>query len=172
MLAAQPQTSYAAVMHRKRVLGDKSVDDAARAAAYSRGNRIKLSQVTTAAHFAPRAPTYSAYSHPLPLQVLRQFPSAHDGRKIRCAMPPTASAAPIVTRDLTPSAPRFSAVEKCVTEIDALPERCRCRFDQLHDPPSPLIFSTARALVAADSLLTQPPHLPAEASKSCSSATT
>jgi hypothetical protein len=154
------------------VLGDKSVDDAARAAAYSRGNRIKLSQVTTAAHFAPRAPTYSAYSHPLPLQVLRQFPSAHDGRKIRCAMPPTASAAPIVTRHLTPSAPRFSAVEKCVTEIDALPERCRCRFDQLHDPPSPLIFSTARALVAADSLLTQPPHLPAEASKSCSSATT
>ena len=82
-------------MHRKRVLGDKSVDDAARAAAYSRGNRIKLSQVTTAAHYAP---TYSAYLHPLPLQVLRQFPSAHDGRKIRCAPSPTASAVLLVTR--------------------------------------------------------------------------
>ncbi len=45
MLAAVPPSSYAAVMHRKRAIGDKVADESARAAAFSRSNRIKLSQV-------------------------------------------------------------------------------------------------------------------------------
>lgn len=61
MLAAPPPTSYAAVMHRKRIMGDKAADDAARATAFSRSNRIKLSQV---------APTFLLHSLTLVLLQL------------------------------------------------------------------------------------------------------
>ena len=82
LVLAPPASSYAAVMHRKRIMGDKAADDAARAAAFTRGNRIKLSQVhTPPSHMAAPPPPFTRL--PLRLQVLRQFPGAHDGRKIR-----------------------------------------------------------------------------------------
>ena len=133
MLAAQPQTSYAAVLHRKRVLGDKSADDAARAAAYSRGNRIKLSQVTTTAQPVPLVVRiHHALNSSTPCRFSGSFPARMTGersgecfRQRSAASTPAPSHPHFLSRDLTPAAHRFSAVEKCVTEIDALPERCR-----------------------------------------------